>query len=98
MAVDGTYRIAGEGMGVQLDGTLDLQTNGSTLTGTAHLLGLDIPVQNGKVSGNTLTATIEAPTPMGNMKFKVNATVDGEKISGTLKALMVSADFYGKRL
>ena len=98
MAVDGTYRIAGEGMGVQLDGTLNLQTSGSTLTGTAHLLGRDIPVQNGKVSGNALTATIEAPTPMGNMKFKVNATVDGEKISGTLKALMVSADFYGKRL
>jgi hypothetical protein len=96
--IDGTYHIAGEGMGVKLDGTLDLQTSGSTLTGSAHILGRDIPIQNGKVKGDTLTATIEAPTPMGHMKFKVNATVDGEKISGTLKALMASADFYGKRL
>lgn len=98
MAVDGTYRIAGEGMGVDLEGTLDMQTSGNSLTGTAHILGRDIAIQNGKVKGDTITATIEAPTPMGHMKFKVNAKVEGEKISGTLKALLVSADFYGKRI
>ena len=97
-AIDGTYRIAGEGMGMSLEGTLDMQTSGSSLTGTANILGRDIAIQNGKVNGNTITATIEAPTPMGNMKFKVNAKVEGEKISGTLKALLVSADFYGKRI
>lgn len=98
MAVDGTYRVAGEAMGKQIEGTIDLQTSGSALTGTAHILGTDASIENGKVKGNELTGSVSAATPMGHMKFKVKASVDGERISGTLKALLLSVDFYGKRI
>lgn len=98
MAVDGTYKIAGDAMGTKLEGTLELKSAGATLAGTARIGSQVIELEDGKASGDTFTGRLAAPTPMGTMKFKVNGTVAGDKISGTLKAMMVSAKFEGSRV
>ena len=98
MAVDGSYHISGEAMGTKLDGTIAMQTKGDVLTGTATIGSVKIPIENGKAKGDSFTCTINAPTPMGNMRFKVQGTVSGDQISGTLKALLVNAKFQGSRI
>lgn len=98
MAIDGTYKVAGEAKGVSIEGTIDVKTDGNTLTGTAHLHNAEMPLEDGKVNGNDFTCNVVAPTPMGNMKFKVEGTVDGDKVTGTLKALLVKASFTGERI
>lgn len=98
MAIDGTYKVTGEAKGVAVEGTIEVKTDGDTLTGTAHLRDIEMPLEDGKVNGNDFTCNVVAPTPMGNMKFKVQGTVDGDKVSGTLKALLVKASFSGERI
>lgn len=98
MAIDGTYQMTGEGMGLQLDGTLELKTSGSALQGTAHILGAAYALDDGTVTGDAFKASVTAPTPMGKMKLKIKGTVDGDKITGSISALMVSATFEGTRI
>lgn len=98
MAVDGTYRVVGEAMGRRAEGTLELKTNGANLEGTVRIGSHQVTLQDGKAKGNTFTAKVQADTPMGNMKAKVSGAVEGDRISGTIKALMVSAKFEGSRI
>ena len=98
MAIDGTYKVAGSAKGVDIEGTIDVQTDGDTLTGTAHLIDMDVPLEDGKVNGDDFTCTVTAPTPLGQLKFKVNGTVKGDTVEGTLKHLLVKAPFSGTRI
>ncbi len=98
MALDGTYRILIEAMGKKAEGTVDLTTNGSKAEGMVHVAGMDIPLQNGKVSGQTVTGTAEGASPIGHLKCKVKATVNGDQVTGSIKALLVSATFTGTRI
>lgn len=98
MAIDGTYRVVVEAMGKKAEGTVEITTSGSKAEGVVHVLGMDVPLQQGKVSGNTVTGIVEASSPMGHAKCKVKATVDGDKVTGTLKAMLVSAKFSGVRV
>ena len=98
MAVDGTYRISGEAMGTVLEGTLELTSTGSKLTGTARVGRQVIELKNGKANGDSFTADVTAPTPMGNVKLKMTGKVSGDKISGTLKTMMVNAKYEGTRV
>jgi hypothetical protein len=70
-------------MGVQ-EGTLTLKTSGDAFTGqmAGRMGAQDI---SGKVDGDTLTwsASITTPFPM-TLEFTV--TVDGDKMSGSVKA------------
>ena len=98
MALDGTYRVLVEAMGKKAEGTVELKTNGSKAEGMVHALGMDVPLQNGKVSGQTVTGIVEGPTPIGHLKCKVKATVNGDQVTGTIKALLVNASFTGTRI
>jgi hypothetical protein len=98
MAVDGTYKISGEAMGTVLEGTLELASSGSKLAGTARIGSQMIELKNGKADGDSFTADVTAPTPMGDVKFKMSGKVAGDKISGRLKTLMVNAKYEGSRI
>ena len=104
MAVDGTYRISGEAMGTVLEGTLELTSTGSKLTGTARVGRQVIELQQPmsalltRANGDSFTADVTAPTPMGNVKLKMTGKVSGDKISGTLKTMMVNAKYEGTRV
>lgn len=98
MAIDGSYRVVVEAMGKKVEGIVEVTTNGSKAEGVVHALGMDVPLQNGKVSGQTVTGVVEGASPIGRLKCKVSATVDGDKVTGTLKSLLVSAKFNGVRI
>ena len=98
MAVDGTYRVVIEALGKQAEGTVEVHEQGSKLIGTATVLGQTVPLENGKVSGNSFSGTMKADTPMGRTKLTVSGTVSGDTVEGTLKALLGKATFCGTRI
>ena len=85
MAIDGKWEITiNSPMGAQ-KATLDVKAEGSTLTGTQTAMQGTQPLTNGKVDGNNLSwsAAITSPMPM---TLEFSGTVDGDKISGNVKA------------
>ncbi|MDQ2763768.1 MAG: hypothetical protein M3Y22_09885 [Pseudomonadota bacterium] len=84
MSADGAWKTTvNSPMGVQ-EGTLDILTNGEAFTGKmeGRMGSQDIA---GKVDGNALSwsAKITSPFPM-TLEFAV--TVDGDKMTGSVKA------------
>lgn len=98
MAVDGTYAVKVEAKGHKVEGTVELVTNGSQLTGTVSGMGMTVPIQNGKVSGQQVSGVVEGPTPLGTMRFKVTGAVTGDTISGKMRAGLISVGFTGTRV
>jgi hypothetical protein len=85
MAVDGKWEIViNSPMGAQ-KATLDLKTDGATLTGTQSAAQGTGPLENGKVEGSKVSwsAKITSPMPM-TLEFAGN--VEGDKLSGSVKA------------
>ena len=85
MAIDGKWEITiNSPMGAQ-KAHLDLKSEGASLSGTQTAQGSTQPLANGKVDGSKLTwsANITSPMPM-TLEFSGN--VEGEKISGSVKA------------
>jgi hypothetical protein len=97
MSADGTWNTTiNTPMGAQ-NGTLTLQTSGSTLTGKMAGAQGEIALTDGKVDGNNLTwkAAMTSPMPM---TLEFSATVDGDKISGNVKlGAFGNATFTGTR-
>lgn len=85
MAVDGKWEITiNSPMGAQ-KASLDLKSDGAGLSGTQTAQGSTQPLANGKVDGNKLawSANITSPMPM---TLEFSGDVDGDKISGSVKA------------
>ncbi len=97
MAIEGTYHVTVTAMGKQAHGTVEVHEQGSTLTGTISILGQRVPMENGKISGNSFTCSARANTPLGNMKGKVKGTVSGNKVEGSISAGLMKASFSGER-
>jgi hypothetical protein len=77
--------------------SLDLQADGSTLTGAlAEPDGDRVELFDGKADGNHLSwrAKVKKPMPM---TLQFTAVVDGDAISGSAKAMLGSASFTGTR-
>src|ERR1700743_1645399 len=84
MAIDGKWEITiNSPMGAQ-KAHLDLKSDGATLSGTQMAQGNTQAVA-GKVAGTKLTwsANITSPMPL---TLEFNGNVEGEKISGSVKA------------
>lgn len=85
MAVDGAWNITvNSPMGAQKS-TLNFKTSGNTLTGNATGAQGSQELQNGKVDGNNVSWSISITTPMP-MTLEFGGAVDGDKISGNVKA------------
>jgi hypothetical protein len=86
MSADGTWNITMKTpMGAQ-DGTLDLATDGGTLTGsmTASVAPEPIEITDGSADGDALSwkAALTQPMPI---TLEFTATVAGDAITGTVK-------------
>lgn len=94
MAVDGKYEIVVQSpMGAQ-PSTLEINADG---TGTQSAQGRSQPISNGKIDGNTVTWSNAITTPFP-MTLEFTGTVDGDAISGNVKAgSFGSFPFSGKR-
>jgi hypothetical protein len=85
MSVAGTYEcVTKTPMGDQKS-DVTIVVDGDTFTGTnAGAMG-SMDMENGKVDGNKLTWTMKMTVPMP-MTLEGEATVDGDTITGTVKA------------
>jgi len=64
---------------------LDIATNGGALTGTQQAAQGSGPLENGKVDGDNVTWSAKITSPMP-LTLDFTGTVDGDKLSGSVKA------------
>ena len=97
MSADGTWNVTlNTPMGAQA-GTLDLATDGNTLTGTMSGPQGSMELENGTADGDSLSWTVNMTQPMP-ITIEAKATVDGDEISGEAKlGAFGTATFEGSR-
>lgn len=85
MSVDGTWNVTvNSPMGPQ-PSTLTIKAEGDSLTGTQSAQGNSQPIANGKVDGDNVSWSNSITTPFP-MTLEFSGKVEGDKISGTVKA------------
>ncbi len=97
MSADGSWNVTmNTPMGAQ-KATLDLKTAGDTLTGQMKGAQGTLELNDGKVSGDTLTWSANMTQPMP-IKLEFTGKVDGDKIAGSVKlGAFGNASFEGTR-
>ncbi len=85
MSVAGTYTVTTKTPMGDQTGTFTIVVDGDSFTGSVSNPMGTMEVQDGKVSGNTLTWKMDMKVPMP-MKLEGEATVDGDAITGNIKA------------
>ena len=97
MSVDGTWNVVVKSPMGDQPSTLTLKADGGSLTGTASAQGNTNPIANGKADGNNISWSNSITTPFP-MTLEFNGTVDGDNLSGSVKAgSFGSFPFSGKR-
>jgi hypothetical protein len=86
MSVSGTYNVTTKTPMGDQTGTMVVNADGDSFSGTlsSPMMG-SMDITGGKVSGNTLSWTMDMKVPMP-MTLECEATVDGDAISGAIKA------------
>jgi hypothetical protein len=85
MSVAGTYEVVTKTPMGDQKSSMTIEVSGDSFTGTnAGAMG-SMSMDNGKVDGNKLTWTMNMTVPMP-MTLEGEATVDGDAITGTVKA------------
>jgi hypothetical protein len=85
MSVAGTYEVVTKTPMGDQKSDMTVVVDGDTFTGTnAGAMG-SMELEGGKVDGNTLRWTMKMTVPMP-MTLEGEATVDGDAITGTVKA------------
>ncbi len=83
MSADGTWNMTlNTPMGKQ-EGTLNLATDGGSLTGTMEQMGNSVEIANGSADGDTLKWDASITTPMP-MTLNFEGKVDGDKMTGSV--------------
>ena len=85
MSVEGVYDCVTESpMGAQ-NSVLTVNVDGDSISGTNEGAQGSMDIEEGKVDGNTMTWVMNMTVPMP-MKLEATATVDGDQLTGTVKA------------
>ena len=97
MSADGTWNVTlNTPMGAQA-GTLELATDGNTLTGTMSGPQGSMELENGTADGDSLSWTVNMTQPMP-ITIEATATIDGDESSGEAKlGAFGTATFSGSR-
>ena len=97
MSADGTWNVTlNTPMGAQA-GTLELATDGNTLTGTMSGPQGSMELENGTADGDSLSWMVNMTQPMP-VAIEATATIDGDEISGEAKlGAFGTATFSGSR-
>ncbi len=85
MSVAGTYEIVTKTPMGDQKSTMIVEVNGDSFTGTNSGAQGSMAMDNGKVDGNKLTWSMNMTVPMP-MTLEGEATVDGDAITGNVKA------------
>jgi hypothetical protein len=96
--VAGTWEMTNTGRNGPVTNTLTLTQDGATLKGTMKgMNGMDIPLENGTVTGNAIDFTVTRAGRNGDMKVEYKGTVDGNTMKGTFMQGQNSVDWTAKR-
>ena len=100
--VEGKYRITGKSPFGMITCIMDFkcEENGKlrgTYTDEANP-DEHIPIKRGSYDGDSFKVGFVMNTPVGGMDVNASGTVDGDFISGKIKALMGAAKFEGTRI
>ena len=80
--IDGAYKIQMDSpVGVK-EGTAVLITSGEKLTGSLTAMGVQIDIENGKVTDNSFTFGGKLESFVGPVIFAVGGSVEGDTIQG----------------
>ena len=78
-------------------GVLDLNVDGSTLSGSLYDAEHFAAISDGKVVGNQLSWSAKIASPM-RLSLKFTASVEADQIVGVAKHLLGSVTFRGTRI
>lgn len=98
MALEGKYMASGSVMGSDMDCEATLHVEGNVLTGTMLTMGNLVEILDGVADGDSFKCACKVPTPMGEMKIKLEGSVSGDDIEFTLRNPMGKSKFVGKRI
>jgi len=87
MGVAGTYECVVKSPLGDQKSTMVVNVDGDTWSGTNSGAQGSVDITDGKIDGNTLTWSMKMTVPMP-MTLEGTATVDGDTISGSIKAGM----------
>jgi hypothetical protein len=97
MSVEGTWNLVIKGPTGPMSTKLELTVKDGVVTGTQSGQGTTTEIIDARFDGTTLTWVNMVTKPM-KLKCEFNATVDGTKISGKMKAgFMGSFGFAGEK-
>ncbi len=96
--VAGTWEMTFMGRNGAQTSTLTLTQDGGTLKGTMKgMNGMELPLENGTISGNAVDFTVTRQGRNGEVKVEYKGTVDGDTIKGTFMQGENSVDWSAKR-
>ena len=95
--VDGKWNVTIKTPAGDQSGVLELQTEGTTLTGSMSGPDHFAELSDGKVNGNQLSWSAKITKPM-RLSLKFTATVEADRISGAAKHVLGKATFTGTRI
>ncbi len=94
----GTYEAkANTPMGEQ-EVKIDLQVDGSALSGTMVFMGRNLKIESGEVKGNTFSYDVHIKVALRKMDAHVEGHREGDGIAGSIKNPMGTFDFTGTRV
>jgi len=101
MTIDGTWEISIKVtmLPMPLKGTLEFNTEGATLSGSATTNFGTSSFTDGKVDGNSVEFSVESATPFGPATLEIEGTIDGDKLTGeaTMQPNGMKAKLTGTR-
>jgi len=96
--VEGKYVANGIIMGTEMESHIDYHVDGNSLTGTMSVQDNVIEVLNGTVDGDNFKHMCQVPSPIGEMRVKIEGSVNGDEINFIIKNPMGKSAFKGKRI
>ena len=85
MAIDGTYKVElTTALGTE-NITLMLETDGDSLRGNMEGFFGKQSFNGGIINGNDISFSVNAKSPIGEMKVEVTATINGDEITGEVQ-------------
>jgi hypothetical protein len=85
MSVEGVYDCVTESPMGEQKSVLTIKIDGDNIVGSNEGAQGSMDLEDGKVDGNSLTWTMNMTVPMP-MTLQASATVDGDKLSGSVNA------------
>jgi dipeptidyl aminopeptidase/acylaminoacyl peptidase len=84
--VGGKWNMTANVGGDTVEVTLDLKQNGADFTGTVSSMHGGGTLENGKISGNNLTATLNVEIQGQAFQIQMEGKIEGDKMTGTMSA------------